>query len=316
MKILITGGSGFIGTNVIKYYLNKGDSVLNIDIKPPKEKAFKSCWVKTDITSYKNLKTVILEFRPEYIIHLAARTDLDGKSIKEYRANTVGTENIIKIANQITTLKRVIFTSSMLVCMPGHIPKHNSEYSPTTFYGESKVEMEKIINIGYHNYEWLIVRPTSIWGPYFGKPYRDFFDLLIKNHYFHIGVKQCTKTYGYVENIIKQLDSFLLTNKDLVHKNTFYLGDYDPTNIRIWADEIAFELGISLKTIPFSLIKIVSIIGDVLSKFRISFPITSFRLKNMTTDNIVSLSNTQKITPVLPYTRVEGIRKTLDWIER
>ena len=42
---------------------------------------------------------------------------------------------------------------------------------------------------------------------------------------------------------------------------------------------------------------------------------TSFRLKNMTTDNIINLSATKRYVPYLPYTRVEGIKKTLDWIK-
>lgn len=41
---------------------------------------------------------------------------------------------------------------------------------------------------------------------------------------------------------------------------------------------------------------------------------TSFRLKNMTTDNIIDLSDTYELAPNPPYSRIEGVRKTLDWL--
>ena len=42
---------------------------------------------------------------------------------------------------------------------------------------------------------------------------------------------------------------------------------------------------------------------------------TSFRLKNMTTDNIIDLSATYKIAPNPPYSRMQGIRETLKWLD-
>ena len=55
---------------------------------------------------------------------------------------------------------------------------------------------------------------------------------------------------------------------------------------------------------------------DILKYFRLPFPMTSFRLKNMTTDNIVNLERTYKIAPNPPYERIEAIKETLKWMER
>jgi nucleoside-diphosphate-sugar epimerase len=175
--------------------------------------------------------------------------------------------------------------------------------------------MEKIIQESSHNYEWAIVRPTSIWGPYFGEPYRNFFDMVIKKKYYHFGNKTYTKTYGYIENLIYQIDEVLNAPKNKVQSNVFYLGDYEPTNINNWANEIAEELHISIKTIPFPVIKFAAIVGDILKLFGIKFPMTSFRLKNMTTNNVLDLSNTKEIAQSLPFSRIDGIKKTLNWIE-
>ena len=314
-RIIVTGGSGFIGTNIMQYYLDKGFEVLNIDINPPKKNTHRRYWSKIDITDLDKLEIVLLDFDPEYIIHLAAKTDLNGKTSGAYSANTTGTKNILKSSLLLTSLKRIIFTSSMLVCKPGYIPNHQSDYAPSTVYGESKMLMEKIIRESSPNYEWSIVRPTSIWGPWFGEPYRNFFDMVIKGQFFHIGVKSCIKTYGYIENSLYQIDSILNAPVEKIQGKVFYLGDYEPTNIHNWANEIASELGITIRTIPYQLIKIAALGGDVLKFCGLNFPMTSFRLKNMTTNNILDLSNTKGIAPNLPFKRIDGIRKTISWIK-
>jgi GlcNAc-P-P-Und epimerase len=314
-KILITGSSGFIGSNLLQFYVDKGFVVANIDKSQPRMEGYIGNWRKINILDYDNFESEVLTFKPDAVIHLAARTDLNGKNLEDYDSNTTGTRNLIRILDKTPSVKRVIFTSSMLVCRPGYIPENITDYAPSTYYGESKVLMEKIIRESPHNFEWTIVRPTSIWGPWFGEPYRNFFEMIIGKKYFHFSGKSCTKTYGYVENIIYQIDAILNASTEIIQGNVFYLGDYEPTNIRDWSNEIASDLGISIKTIPYSLIKLAALGGDILKLLRISFPMTSFRLKNMTTNNVVNLTNTKEIAPNLPFSRADGIKKTLNWLE-
>lgn len=312
MRILITGASGFIGSNLVEYYVGRDYNILIIDSKKPSSEIYDKFWIKADIRNYDELEPIILNFNPDYIIHLAARTDLDGKTLDEYSSNTIGTENLLKISDKLINLKRVIFTSSMLVCYPGYIPTNELDYAPSTVYGESKVEMEKIIREYNPKYSWCIIRPTSIWGPGFGVPYRNFFDMIINRRYVHFG-KETTKTYGYIGNAIYQINT-ILNADSIIDKQVFYIGDYEPTNIKTWADEIASEIGIRIPQIPHFLIKSAASFGDFLLKLNIHFPMTNFRLKNMTTKNVVNLENIQELAPDLPYSRIEGIRNTLNWM--
>jgi nucleoside-diphosphate-sugar epimerase len=315
-KVLITGASGFIGSNLFHYYLDQGFELLNVDFNPPGDHSLKPFWRNVDLTDFKLLEKVVKDFNPDFIVHLAARTDLNGKTNDDYSANTQGTENLIKICKQLSSLKRILFTSSMLVCKPGYIPQHPTDYAPSTIYGDSKVKMEEIIRAENPDFEWAIVRPTSIWGPGFGIPYRNFFDMVINKRYFHIGNTACTKTYGYIENVIHQIDSILNASAEKIQGQVFYLGDYEPTNIKTWADEIGAELGIKIKTIPYSIVKLAALGGDVLKQVGVNFPMTSFRLKNMTTDNVLDLSNTKELAPNLLFTRKKGIKKTLEWLKQ
>lgn len=314
MKILITGASGFIGTNLLESL--RGDyEVINVDFNTPKNEKHIGYWRNVDIVDFKSLQKIVTDFAPDYIVHLAARTDLDGKTLEDYNANTVGVENVLKVARELPNLKKIIITSSMLVCKAGYMPQNQYDYNPTTVYGESKVHTEQITWNNIPTCDWAIVRPTSIWGPWFGVPYRNFFDMVKSKMYFHIGHRSCSKTYGYVENAVYQIKQILFNETLDTENKVFYLGDRPAIYIEEWADQIAGQLGHKVLRFPYWLIRCAAWFGDVVGKLGVHFPMTSFRLKNMTTDNIINVDNTYQIAPNPPVDRVEGIKRTLKWME-
>jgi GlcNAc-P-P-Und epimerase len=313
-KIVVTGGSGFIGTNLIEYYLTKGFKILNIDIKPPRNKSQLALWKQGDIRDLNNLKKEIADFQLDFVLHMAARADLKGKSLQDYSSNIQGVENIITVCNELSCIKKVIFTSTQLVCRSGYIPKDENDYCPPNFYGQSKMIGEKLVKDASHNlnYQWVIIRPTSIWGPWFGITYRKFFEMIIKKRYFNSSGIMATKTYGYIGNAVYQIDELLKAKSN--HGKIFYIGDYTPINIKEWAIEIAEDLNYSLINVPRPIIWLSSKLGDFLGHFKINFPMNSFRYKNMTSDNIVPLEETKKYAPLTQYTRIEGNRLTIKWM--
>lgn len=316
-KLLIIGGSGFIGENLISYYSDKGFICLNFDKNKPQNTCNIKYWKEVDILNQKELEDAILDFCPEYVIHLAARTDIkENNDINGYNVNFIGTENVLKVLDKSSSVIRAIFASSMLVCKSGYSPQDYDDYCPPNLYGESKVMMEKIIkNWDPSTYEWLIIRPTSIWGPWFKSPYRDFFDLLINGRYFKFSGKSSTKTFGLIYNSVYQIDSLLFAKKVLVNKKTFYIGDEPAININEWADLIAERLGRKIITLPLSAVKLIGYFGDLLMYLKIPFPLYSFRIRNMTTDNVIHLlKDTKKIAPLNPHSIEEGVIKTLDWL--
>ena len=315
-KILITGGSGFIGTNLIEYLkgLNAFE-ILSLDIAEPKISSQQSLWRDIDIRNKAELGKAVLDFNPDYVIHLAARTDLNGTALNDYDANIGGVSNLLEALEGVPNLKRVIFTSSMYVCEPGYMPRDFEDYAPHTLYGESKVETEKIVKAKNPRYEWCIIRPTSIWGPWFGEPYNKFFHIVLNRMYFHMGSRACRKTYGYVDNAIYQIMALLNADVEGMNGKVFYIGDYEAYDITAWANEIAGYAGIKIPRIPYFCFKLAGWFGDFLKLFGIAFPMTSFRLHNMTTDNVHDLRPIQEIAPNLPVGRKEGTKKTLEWIK-
>tara|TARA_B100000787_G_scaffold169064_2_gene159223 strand:- start:48 stop:1019 length:972 start_codon:yes stop_codon:yes gene_type:complete len=316
-RVLVTGGSGFIGTNLIERLVKLGYYVVNVDIKPPKNTKYLTNYYFLDITDQVALCEFICDLKPQYLIHLAARTDLLGKTREDYKVNIGGVENICIAASQCPSLKRILFASSMLVCRAGYIPRDGYDYSATTAYGHSKVDGENIVR----RYEKklpsnIIFRPTSIWGPWFDVPYKTFFDIVLSRRYFKIGAKSCTKTYGYIENAVNQIISLLISEDDFDDKNLNYIGDRIPVNVDDWAALISSVAGLHKPySVPFPLIVLGGLFGDLLTLLGVTFPLTSFRVKNMTTDNILSEFTVVNSFQSEEIEIKEGVKKTLKWLK-
>ena len=173
-KLLITGGSGFIGTSAVMYGIEKGYQVVNFDINPPKNSEFEESWQEIDLINLDSLSIAVQRFQPTHILHLAADLGMEHKDFDNLQCNIKGIDNLIESINNIDTIQRIIFTSSLLVCENGYIPSNDIDYNPPNLYGKSKVIGEKKIRSANLNCEWAIVRPTSIWGPWFDYSYKDF----------------------------------------------------------------------------------------------------------------------------------------------
>ena len=315
IKVLITGGSGFIGTNLIDYYITIGYQVYNIDIVKPRKIEHSQFWYNVDLLDQDTLTSTIKEILPNLIFHMAARTDLKGNNINNYSANTIGLKNLIYAMNKIDSINFVVFTSSMLVCAPGYKPKNNFDYSPQNPYGESKVIGENLVRNSNFKFPWVIVRPTSIWGPWFGEPYYNFFELILNNRFYKTNsFKIKRKTFGYVYNLIVYLDHLVHDNN--LHKNDIvYFGDFE-LSITEFAHSIEKNKlsNSKIKSVPFWLYQSGAIFGDFLNLFKIKFPLTSFRLNNLTSENII-LNNRDSIESLNNKYKSfdDGINETIIW---
>lgn len=289
VRILVTGGSGFIGTNLIEACVAQGNVVLNIDSTSPRNVAHSRFWKQVDLLDTEGLKKVIREFNPHYIYHMAARTDLDGRSLNDYRANTDGVSNLIEAINSLPALKRIIFASSRLVCKIDYQPKDEYDCCPTTRYGESKVIGEKIVRESKGiACPWVIVRPTSIWGPWFDIPYKTFFLTIADGHYFHPGRKIINKSFGYIGNSVFELQKLMSAPADMVQGRTLFLEDYPPINVKVMAEFIQKTMGAKqIKTAPMIFLRTGAVLGDALKTMGWKNPpLTSFRLNNLLTNMV------------------------------
>lgn len=313
-RVLVTGGSGFIGTNLMEALAGHA-AVLNIDVSPPRLTALTPLWSCIDLRDRAALHRRLVDFQPDVVLHAAARTDLGGRRIADYDANTLGIEALLDALDQIGFAGQAVFFSSMLTNRPGKISSVLGEGTPDTCYGESKLAMEDRVRKARLGYRHVVVRPTSIWGPWFAEPYHQFFDAVLRRRYVHLARRTAVKTFGYVGNTVYQ--TLALVMHGGVVASPVYLGDAPPVAIEEWANEIAAMAGVRPPGhIPELAARFAAVCGDGLSHLGLHPPLTTRRLRNMTHDNIIDLAPIAAIAPDPPFSRAEGTRATLDWLRR
>jgi nucleoside-diphosphate-sugar epimerase len=315
MRVFVTGGSGFIGTNLCHLLatLPEVEAFLEVDIKAPRCGCALHQHQRIDVMDQVALRAAIERFRPTHVIHLAARTDLRGLQISDYEINYVGVENLISALNATASSARCLFFSSRLVFKIDRPPGSTFDYSATTMYGISKVVSEIAVR-GWSG-DWVLVRPTSIWGPWFETPYRDFFEMVRRRRYVHPAPRrEIRKHFGYVENATYIVSQLMTAPSELVTGRVFWLSDYEPIEVGSWADTIAKECAVPpLHSLNVRLLRVAAKVGDVVDAAGHPSPLTSFRLNNLLSDMTYDVSDTERVCGPLPFSWQEGTERTVAW---
>ena len=266
-RVLITGGSGFMGMHLITLLLEHGYNVLSVD---KKENTLIGDYQSEvcNILDANNLCNIFNDFLPEIVVHLAARIDLnETEDINGYADNIDGVQNLVNAINSAGSVNRLLVTSSQLVSKVGHVQKHEYDYCPNNLYGESKVLTEAIVReADLPGVTWCILRPTTIWGEGVSSHYQRFLRMVMNSRYFHIGNSPLYKSYGYVRNSMFQYVRFIEADAKKIHSNVFYISDYEPLSIVNWANLLAHKFGAKkIKSMPIFIARSLGYIGDMVN---------------------------------------------------
>src|SRR3990172_13009208 len=114
MKILVTGGAGFIGSHVADAYIKLGHEVVIVDDLSTGKKEFvnpKAAFIEADITDQETIQSIVTVQHPDVINHHAAHIQV-GHSVEDpqfdAKANVLGTLNIMEVA-KLMPIKKFIF---------------------------------------------------------------------------------------------------------------------------------------------------------------------------------------------------------------
>ena len=195
MKIIITGGTGFLGKRLCRQLQSNSHNILSYDIVDG-----------YDILNVDQLEQTFIDFKPDSIIHLAACADLNifhKKPEISHRINVIGTRNILNLCEKYSV--RLLFASTC--CCYGNNNVHpsceTSPTCPTEPYALSKKESEQeILNVGLPH---CCMRLATFYGPEMRGALAPaiFLDKAHNNECIEIhGTGKQTRTFTYVDDIV------------------------------------------------------------------------------------------------------------------
>lgn len=317
MKIFLTGGSGFIGTNLVAELHRRGDTILNFDKAPPRCEDHSGLWRMGDLLNGDALHAAMTEFAPDAVFHLGARADCDeNTTIQEgYCANTDGTANVLAAIKSTASVRRAIIVSSQYVAGPARLPVGDEDYFPHTIYGQSKVITEQLTRAADLPCCWSLVRPTNVWGPWHWRYPQEFWRIAAKGFYFHPGGAPVRRCYAYVGNVVWQMLRLIELPENEVNRQTFYVGD-EVDDIYGWASGFCRTLcGRPAPKVPRPFLRAVAIAGDAITAItRKPFYLTSSRYRSMTSDYPTPMEKTFEVLGKGPFSLDEGIQETVQWL--
>lgn len=175
MRILITGGAGFVGSHTAELLVKNGHTVMVVDNfstgRSENLKHFKGKIQIADITEIDGMDDVFSEFLPDAVLHLAAQSAITtsiNDPQKDLMVNGMGTLNLLHLAKKYN-VSRFVFSSTSAVYdehtkfwVFGPIPEE-WKCNPSNPYGISKLAAEHYIRIMFPNH--LILRYGNIYGP-------------------------------------------------------------------------------------------------------------------------------------------------------
>jgi UDP-glucose 4-epimerase len=175
MKIIVTGGAGFIGSAIIPRLQEKNHDVYVIDDLSFGNRNFikinDTHFFEENILNSIEIKRIIKEIRPEIVIHLAAVHFIpycNQHPFESANINIQGTINILEACKEINSIKKILFASTAAVYpIYDHAVKETDSIGPLDIYGLSKLAGEHLMN-GFHKetgISTIICRFFNAFGP-------------------------------------------------------------------------------------------------------------------------------------------------------
>jgi len=238
--ILITGASGFLGSNI---YRKLSDRYPIIGTYHTFSKDFPQ-FIRLDITNKDQVNKVVSLVNPDIIIHTAAIADPDECEAKKeicWKLNFEGTRNLVEICRKLK--KRLIFISTDYVFdgIANHVYSENDKRKPLNFYGLTKMKAEDEVK---KLDDYLIIRLPKLygWNPRKNVFLGDILEKLRSNQVLFVDNTQVR--YPVLVTDVANAIENLLYEKGIIH-----LSSKKPVTKYEWAKKIAQVFGYSIKNI-------------------------------------------------------------------
>jgi len=238
--ILVTGGTGFMGSRLVKRLVEKGHAVramaIENDPQLPNLEGVDCEIVTGDITRPQTLEEPMKGVQT--LFHLAAVLVSDNPELF-HRINYEGTRNVVDKAVE-ASVEHFVYISAAA-----------ANYRVRTTYGETKFQAEQLMKRKRGNTNFTMIRPTLIYGPGGGgqelviyidqlKKFKGFIPL--------VGSGKARKRWVWIDDVIEGLT--LLVDKPITYGKTYNFGGGSAHSMREYTEMLCQQLGINKPIVP------------------------------------------------------------------
>jgi GlcNAc-P-P-Und epimerase len=313
-KILLTGGSGFIGSHFHNAIPN--NQIVNLDLESPSFN-HEALFVKGDIRKADDVKKALRGNDIKTIISLAAKHHDFGIGHDEYfDTNEEGTEVLCMAATEFN-VKEIIFYSSVAVYgLREDISTESTPPEPDSPYGKSKLAGEKVLErwaSGEPDRKVIIIRPTLVYGANNRANMYNLIRQIDTGFYFHLGKANNIKSIAYVENLVQA--TLFVKQRMSAGVSVYNYADEPQLTTKQISEAIASAFGkkISL-TVPRTLGIMMGLPFDLFIKLTgKNLPISTARIRKLDTQTYHAAHKIMSEGFKPSYTTIDGLKKMVEW---
>ena len=280
--VLITGGSGFIGSHLTRLLLSEPfiETITIFDLQPPKVTDPRVIYRATDLRQPIRHE---LDAPIDICFHLAALCKEPQYDWEEYfRTNHVGTRHLCDFAAR-TQISKIVFTSTMMVYRAGERSnKETDDTAPDTAYGISKLLAEGVLEkwAGRGERSLQIVRPAVVFGSGENGNFTRLYGALKQGRFAYVGRSDTRKACIYVTDLCR-FARLLASSPEA--DGIYNAAIPNPLTIKEICDTFCavFKINRWIPTVPFRLALLAGYCGDVAHALGVGVDLHHRRIEEM-----------------------------------
>ncbi len=314
MKILITGGSGFLGINLVRYLLQKGNHdvvVLDIADFDYQDAASLITFVKGDIRDRKKVFDAMNGV--EIVIHTAAALPLYKKN-EIFTTDVDGTSNLLEVSYQCRVERFIHISSTAVYGIPDHHPLYEDDtLEGVGPYGKAKIMAEKVC-LEYRGRGICvpILRPKSFVGPERLGVFALFYDWAKDGHSFPmIGNGKNRYQLLDVEDLCEVIFLCMTLEKERVN-DTFNIGAKEFKSMKEDYQAVLDSAGYGKEIVTFPAAPVILALR-FLETLKLS-PLYKWVYETASKDSFVSIEKAEKVLGFRPkFSNQDALIRNFKW---
>jgi len=316
---IVTGATGFVGSHLVDYLLDKGHEVRCIVRKSSDLKWLNGKSVKiynSGLADKESLEKILKDVH--FIFHVAGVVKSKNKD-GYFKGNVEPTRNILDVCLKVNpNIRRIMIVSSLTACGPSKIGVPNDESTkenPITTYGESKFMQEQLAKSYFDKLPITIVRPPAVYGPRDTEIYL-VFKTFQKGLMTLVGFNKKELSLVHVSDLVHGI--YLAASNQESKSKIYFISSDEITNWEFVNDvlEKVFRKKALKIKIPHVIIYVIAAVAQFLSIFSkkpATFNLEKARdfVQEAWTCDITKAKSELGFQPVM--STEEGLKQTISW---